>query len=93
MEALVAANGLGARDAVLPVGRVLVVPPTGPPSPASAPAPAAAPRIGGEHTVQKGDTLFSLARRYGTSVEALVAANGLGARDAVLPVGCRLVLP
>ncbi len=28
------------------------------------------------HTVERGDTLFALARRYGTSVEALQALNG-----------------
>jgi LysM repeat protein len=45
------------------------------------------------HTVERGDTLFSIARRNGTTVEALVDANGLGSRDAVLSVGRRLVLP
>ncbi|GAB5603613.1 C40 family peptidase [Thermus sp. FJN-A] len=29
------------------------------------------------HTVEKGDTLFSIARRYGTTVEELVRLNGL----------------
>lgn len=29
------------------------------------------------HIVQKGDTLFDLAKQYGTTVEALAAANGI----------------
>ncbi|SDJ51102.1 LysM peptidoglycan-binding domain-containing protein [Salimicrobium halophilum] len=29
------------------------------------------------HTVQAGDTLYSLAKRYGTTVEALTSANGI----------------
>jgi LysM repeat protein len=32
---------------------------------------------GGSYTVQPGDTLFSVAQRYGTTVEALVYANNL----------------
>jgi LysM repeat protein len=45
------------------------------------------------HTVERGDTLFSIARRNGTTVGALVSANGLPSPDAVLPVGRRLVIP
>ena len=33
------------------------------------------------HTVEPGDTLFSLARRYGTTVEALLQLNGLRSPD------------
>src|SRR5687767_4316749 len=38
-----------------------------------------APSIGGAsgtHTVQAGDTMYNIARRYGVSVDALIAANG-----------------
>jgi LysM repeat protein len=45
------------------------------------------------HVVERGDTLFSIARRNGTTVGALVAANGLGSQDAPLPVGQRLRIP
>jgi LysM repeat protein len=38
------------------------------------PAPAPA---GSTYTVQPGDTLFSIAQRFGTTVDALKAANGL----------------
>lgn len=45
------------------------------------------------HEVRPGDTLWSIGRRYGVSVEALVAANGLSGPGAPLPVGRRLVIP
>ena len=35
------------------------------------------------YTVQKGDTLYSLARRYGTTVSAIMAANGLTDADRI----------
>ncbi|MFQ6058750.1 MAG: LysM peptidoglycan-binding domain-containing protein [Anaerolineae bacterium] len=54
-------------------------------------ATASAPSSG-LHIVRRGDTLFSLARRYGTTVQALAQANGL--RDYnVIYVGQRLVIP
>ena len=40
-------------------------------------AGAAAPGAGVEYTVQPGDTLYSIARRYGTTVDAIRTANGL----------------
>jgi LysM repeat protein len=44
------------------------------------------------HVVAWGETLFSIARRYGTSVDAVVAANGL--TDArLIYAGQRLVIP
>jgi LysM repeat protein len=43
--------------------------------------------------VERGDTLFSIARRNGTTVSALVAANGLPSAEEVLSVGKRLVIP
>jgi len=33
------------------------------------------------HTVQAGETLFSIAREYGTTVAALQAANGLAGSE------------
>lgn len=44
------------------------------------------------YVVQSGDTAYSIARRFGTSVEAIVAANKL-ADPRVLRVGQRLVIP
>jgi LysM repeat protein len=41
---------------------------------ANEPTPAEAPR---EHTVRSGETLWRIARRYGTTVRSLAAFNGL----------------
>ena len=43
---------------------------------------------GNYHTVAKGDTLFSLARRYGTTVQAIRQLNGMS--DNKIEVGQRL---
>jgi LysM repeat protein len=42
------------------------------------------------HTVVRGDTLYSIARRYGTSVEAIMQANSLA--NANIYVGQRLLI-
>ncbi|MEM0961771.1 MAG: LysM peptidoglycan-binding domain-containing protein [Bacteroidota bacterium] len=40
------------------------------------------------HTVERGDTLFSLARRYGTTVAAIIDLNGM--RSSAIQIGQRL---
>lgn len=52
--------------------------------------PAAPPAT---HTVQKGDTLSAIARRYGTTVRALVAANGMPDANTPLQINQVLALP
>jgi LysM repeat protein len=37
------------------------------------------------HEVRKGDTLFSISRRYGMSVDGLRKLNDLSSRDAIYP--------
>jgi LysM repeat protein len=44
------------------------------------------------HVVQRGDTLYSIARRYSTSVQAIMSANGLSNRNFIW-VGQRLTIP
>lgn len=71
------------------------------PPPASAPAtkptkPAAASAaqtIPGVHIVQPGDTLSAIARRYGTTVNALVSTNGMASANVPLRINQQLKLP
>jgi murein DD-endopeptidase MepM/ murein hydrolase activator NlpD len=44
------------------------------------------------YEVQPGDTLFTIAERFGTTVEALVAANGIE-DPSLINVGQKLVIP
>ena len=46
---------------------------------------------GGIYTVKRGDTLFDIARRFGTSVEALASYNDIGS-DRVIYVGQELLI-
>jgi hypothetical protein len=68
--------------------------PTSTPRPTRAPAertptPAPQPQT---YTVQPGDTLAAIAVRFGTTVEALQAANGIDDTDVIL-IGQVLVIP
>jgi len=54
---------------------------------APAGAPPAEPRV---HEVKSGDTLVKLAERYGVTVAALVAENGMASASVVIRIGQRL---
>ncbi len=54
--------------------------------------PLAAHAQGRVHVVQRGETLYSIARRYGTSVQAIASANGLRNANYIW-VGQRLAIP
>lgn len=69
-------------------GQVLTIPGT---SGTTAPQ-TTAPATSTTYTVRAGDTVSAIARRTGSSVAAIVAANGLGA-DAMIVVGERLTIP
>lgn len=60
-------------------------PPVPAPTPAAPPAESSGPLT---HVVERGDTLFGLARRYGTTVEAIEALNRLS--DRTIRLGQRL---
>lgn len=66
---------------MLAVGQVLVIP-SGPQTP---------PIATSDYVVQPGDTLFLIARRFGTTVQALMSANNLTTTN--LYVGQRLRIP
>ncbi len=63
LDSLAAANGLASASEIK-IGQLLVLP--GVPGPSSA-----------SHLVHPSDTLYSIARRYGTSVETIAALNQL----------------
>lgn len=79
---------------IIPVNApVSEVPPAGDPPPAATPAPGDPPS--GEATtyiVQRGDILSRIAQRYGVSVSAIVAANGI-ANPSLIFAGQVLIIP
>jgi LysM repeat protein len=61
-------------------------------APSAASSPSAAPLNGGSYTVQAGDTLLAIARKYNTTVQAIADANKMTA-GATLRVGQTLIIP
>lgn len=81
VEAIMALNGL-TNAGYIRIGQVLKVSGT----------PGAAPGPAGQYVVQPGDTLYSIALRYGTTVDAIQQANGIV--DArYVSIGQTLVIP
>lgn len=97
VKALARANRLG-KKARLKIGRVLVIPGTEGSSEATAPeAPkrvkGGRPVKGGVmHTVQSGQSLWTIARAYDTTVDSIVKRNKLSKEDT-LQVGQELMVP
>jgi LysM repeat protein len=77
VDAIVAANNLPSRDSIK-VGQVLRIPGSG-----------TTGRV--TYVVKAGDTLYSIARRYGKTVDALAALNGISA-PYTIKVGQVLVI-
>ena len=81
------------------VARVNPPRPTYTPKPVFTPPPIARPKPvvvkpktpSRRHTVSKGDTLYSLSRKYGTSISAIQRANGL--KGTTIVTGKSLVIP
>jgi LysM repeat protein len=84
VDALAAANGLSDARRIY-TGQRLVIPTQG--SSASATTSSS-----GVHVAQKGENLFRIALRYGTTYQALAAANGIANPNRVY-AGQRLVIP
>ncbi len=94
---LLEVNGLTASSLILPGQRLTL--PAGSSAPQSAPAPPATPSTSpvgtgssSSYTIVAGDSLSRIAKRVGTSLTNLLAANGLTASSLILP-GQRLALP
>lgn len=100
-QALLTANGLGWSSIIYP-GQRLRVPGSATSAPAPAPAakPTAAPTAhvaahasgGSKYTIRTGDTLSSIAKAHSTTVERLLAANGLSWSSTIY-AGKTLVIP
>ncbi|MDP3951107.1 LysM peptidoglycan-binding domain-containing protein [Microbacterium sp.] len=89
VDSILAANGLS-RDSVIYPGQSIAI--SGTSAVAAAPAvtptpaaPAPAPSSGTAHTVVAGDTIFAIAQKHGTSVDAIYTANGLSASSIIYP--------
>lgn len=90
VDALRAANGIYGN--IIYVGQMLVIPLGGDAQPAANTAPAPAPTAsGGTHVVQPGENLFRIGLKYGLTVTAMQAANGLS--GTLIYVGQTLVIP
>jgi LysM repeat protein len=85
VRAIMQANGLSNPNFIW-VGQRLVIPSGGGGSVGSGGG------SGTTHVVQRGETLYSIARRYGTSVSAIVSANGLRNANYIW-AGQRLRIP
>ena len=86
-ESIIEANGLE-DPYILSIGQQIIVP-----GGRRIPPPAPVPQAGGvEHRVVAGETIESIARRYGVDPAALVSANGLSDPD-MIRVGQQLVIP
>ncbi len=78
-----------------PVPQVAVRPTSGVASAApvpAAPEPSVAQAPGYRHTVESGESLYAIARRYDVTTDAIVRANGLSAPDKIF-VGQKLLIP
>lgn len=91
VAALASANGIANPNRIFP-GQALTVPAaTGAPAAASA-STGAVSGPGSRYVVRAGDTVSAVARRYGTTVAALSAANHLANPNTIFP-GQVLTLP
>lgn len=94
-----------ATDTRVPAGQASPTAETGGPSnPTAQPTATSVPSTGGQnpipeefpttviHVVRRGDVVFNLARTYGSSVNAIIAANGLN-NNGFIREGQSLVIP
>lgn len=88
VQAIVAANGISNPN-IINVGQVLIIPGEGGPVPTPTPPGGGG---GGTYTVQPGDSLSAIARRFGTTWQELAALNGIS-NPNIIHVGQVLQIP
>jgi len=87
-ERIIELNNLKEPDKILP-GRELMIPRAGSSASDSVQRP---PRAGATHIVQKGETVWGIARTYGVKPEQIIAANKLK-KPYVIHPGQALMIP
>jgi LysM repeat protein len=85
VSAIVRTNGLRNSNWIY-VGQKLVIPAT------TAASSTSSSSSGSVHVVQRGENLYRIALRYGTTVQALASANNLSSASLIY-TGQRLVIP
>lgn len=90
---VLALNGLGWKSVIYP-GQTLKLTSGSSAAPVAAatPAPAAASSSGSSYTITTGDTVSSIAKRFGVSIQDILSANGLG-WSSVIYAGRTLSIP
>ncbi len=90
VQRIVDANSLDARARIY-AGQTLTIPSV---TASTSKKTSAAPSVStsAKHTVSAGETVWSLAQRYGTTVSAIVKANSLGS-SAMIRIGQSLTIP
>jgi LysM repeat protein len=99
VDAIIAANGINSTGLIF-VGQTLVIPvpagsgvPSVSPTPSSTSTPSFPPAVNTiTITVQRGETLYGIATRYGTTVETLAALNNI-TNPNLIPAGTQLRVP
>jgi LysM repeat protein len=95
-SSVLTANGLSASSIIYP-GQTIAIPggtlATTPVSSVTpAPVPAPAPSNGSTYVIASGDTVSSIAAKFGVSVQAILDANGLQ-RSSIIYAGRTLTIP
>lgn len=86
VDKVLAANGLSRASVIYPGQKLSVSGTSAAPAASVAPASPAPVTTGGKtHAVAAGDTLFSIAQKYGTTVSKLYSLNGLASGSIIYP--------
>ena len=89
IQNVAAANGIS-DPSHIEVGQIITIPRGDVVAPAPTPTSTPAPQA--TYTVQAGDTLYSISKKYGVTIDAIMAANGLTDRTYVF-TGQVLIIP